>query len=62
MTWLATRILLLPKVRQEFILLGEILGLSLLADSIDHLKPAGSTKGTVLGLATRTRQSTSSAP
>ncbi|RBR15663.1 uncharacterized protein FIESC28_07304 [Fusarium coffeatum] len=36
-------------VRQEFILLSDILGLSLLVDSIDHPKPEGSTEGTVLG-------------
>ncbi|OJJ45652.1 hypothetical protein ASPZODRAFT_152688 [Penicilliopsis zonata CBS 506.65] len=36
-------------VRQEFILLSDILGLSILVDSIDHPKPAGSTEGTVLG-------------
>jgi len=36
-------------VRQEFILLSDIFGLSLLVDSIDHPKPAGSTEGTVLG-------------
>ncbi|KAH7109203.1 catechol dioxygenase [Dactylonectria macrodidyma] len=36
-------------VRQEFILLSDILGLSLLVDSVDHPKPAGSTEGTVLG-------------
>lgn len=36
-------------VRQEFILLSDVLGLSLLVDSIDHPKPAGSTEGTVLG-------------
>ncbi|KAL1861154.1 hypothetical protein Plec18167_002858 [Paecilomyces lecythidis] len=36
-------------VRQEFILLSDVLGLSLLVDSIDHPKPAGSTDGTVLG-------------
>ena len=34
---------------QEFILLSDILGLSLLVDSIDHPKPAFSTEGTVLG-------------
>lgn len=34
---------------QEFILLSDILGLSLLVDSMDHPKPAGSTEGTVLG-------------
>ena len=36
-------------VRQEFILLSDILGLSLLVDSIDHPKPAHSTEGSVLG-------------
>ncbi|KAK5195063.1 hypothetical protein LTR99_002697 [Exophiala xenobiotica] len=35
--------------RQEFILLSDVLGLSLLVDSIDHPKPAASTEGTVLG-------------
>lgn len=35
--------------RQEFILLSDILGLSLLVDSIDHPKPPYSTEGTVLG-------------
>ena len=34
---------------QEFILLSDVLGLSLLVDSIDHPKPKGSTEGTVLG-------------
>lgn len=34
---------------QEFILLSDILGLSLLVDSIDHPKPKGGTNGTVLG-------------
>jgi protocatechuate 3,4-dioxygenase beta subunit len=34
---------------QEFILLSDTLGLSLLVDSIDHPKPAASTEGTVLG-------------
>jgi hypothetical protein len=34
---------------QEFILLSDVLGLSILIDSIDHPKPAGSTEGTVLG-------------
>ncbi|PNS15777.1 hypothetical protein CAC42_4229 [Sphaceloma murrayae] len=37
------------EVRQEFILLSDILGLSLLVDSIDHPKPKNSTEGTVLG-------------
>jgi protocatechuate 3,4-dioxygenase beta subunit len=37
------------EVRQEFILLSDILGLSLLVDSIDHPKPPSSTEGTVLG-------------
>ncbi|KAE8375507.1 Intradiol ring-cleavage dioxygenase [Aspergillus bertholletiae] len=36
-------------VRQEFILLSDVLGLSILVDSIDHPKPSGSTEGTVLG-------------
>lgn len=36
-------------VHQEFILLSDILGLSLLVDSIDHPKPPASTNGTVLG-------------
>ncbi|KAH6616507.1 Intradiol ring-cleavage dioxygenase [Boeremia exigua] len=35
--------------RQEFILLSDILGLSLLVDAIDHPKPPRSTEGTVLG-------------
>ncbi|KAF2006886.1 aromatic compound dioxygenase [Amniculicola lignicola CBS 123094] len=36
-------------VRQEFILLSDTLGLSLLVDSIDHPKAPFSTEGTVLG-------------
>ncbi|KAH7138756.1 Intradiol ring-cleavage dioxygenase [Dendryphion nanum] len=36
-------------VRQEFILLSDVIGLSLLVDSIDHPKPSKSTEGTVLG-------------
>ncbi|KAL3468142.1 Intradiol ring-cleavage dioxygenase [Aspergillus heterothallicus] len=36
-------------VRQEYILLSDVLGLSILVDSIDHPKPSGSTEGTVLG-------------
>ena len=36
-------------VRQEFILLSDILGLSLLVDSISHPKPEGATEGSVLG-------------
>ncbi|KAK3381025.1 Intradiol ring-cleavage dioxygenase [Podospora didyma] len=36
-------------VRQEFILLSDVLGLSLLVDAIDHPKPPASTEGTVLG-------------
>lgn len=38
-------------VRQEFILLSDVLGLSLLVDSMDHPKPTekGATEGTVLG-------------
>src|SRR5947209_19230948 len=38
-----------PNQSQEFILLSDVLGLSLLVDSIDHPKPAHSTEGTVLG-------------
>ncbi|KAI1456764.1 putative hydroxyquinol 1,2-dioxygenase [Annulohypoxylon moriforme] len=34
---------------QEFILLSDILGLSLLVDSINHPKPPSSTEGSVLG-------------
>ncbi|KAH6699705.1 Intradiol ring-cleavage dioxygenase [Leptodontidium sp. MPI-SDFR-AT-0119] len=36
-------------VRHEFILLSDILGLSLSADAIDHPKPLASTEGSVLG-------------
>ncbi|KAF2016324.1 cathecol 1,2-dioxygenase [Aaosphaeria arxii CBS 175.79] len=36
-------------VRQEFILLSDTLGLSLLVDAISHPKPPASTEGTVLG-------------
>ena len=35
--------------RQKLILLSDVLGLSLLIDSIDHPKPPASTEGTVLG-------------
>jgi protocatechuate 3,4-dioxygenase beta subunit len=35
--------------RQEFILLSDVLGLSLLVDNINHPKPPGSTEGSVLG-------------
>jgi protocatechuate 3,4-dioxygenase beta subunit len=35
--------------RQELILLSDVLGLSLLVDSIDHPKPPASMEGTVLG-------------
>jgi protocatechuate 3,4-dioxygenase beta subunit len=34
---------------QEFVFLSDILGLSILVDSIDRPKPVGSTEGTVLG-------------
>ena len=37
------------EVRQEFILLSDVLGLSLLVDAIDHPKLPRSTEGTVLG-------------
>lgn len=36
-------------VRNEFILLSDIVGLSLLVDSINHPKPPSSTEGSVLG-------------
>ncbi|KAI0487199.1 dioxygenase [Xylaria cf. heliscus] len=36
-------------VRQEFILLSDVLGLSLLVDSINHPKPRNTTEGSVLG-------------
>ncbi|EEU33965.1 uncharacterized protein NECHADRAFT_54469 [Fusarium vanettenii 77-13-4] len=36
-------------VRDEFVLLSDILGLSLLVDSIDHPKPKSATEGTLLG-------------
>ncbi|KNG49485.1 cathecol 1,2-dioxygenase [Stemphylium lycopersici] len=48
-------------VRQEYILLSDILGLSLLVDSIDHPKPPSSTEGTVLG-PFHTHDAPSSAP
>lgn len=35
--------------RQEFILLSDTLGVSMLVDSINHRKPAGATESTVLG-------------
>ena len=41
--------LIIDRCVQEFILLSDILGLSLLVDSIDHPKPPNSTEGTVLG-------------
>ncbi|CAH0047001.1 unnamed protein product [Clonostachys solani] len=37
------------ETRQEFILLSDILGISLLVDAIDHPKPPGASEGTVLG-------------
>ncbi|KAH7407465.1 Intradiol ring-cleavage dioxygenase [Cadophora sp. MPI-SDFR-AT-0126] len=37
------------ELRQEFILLSDILGLSLVVDSINHPKPPESTEGTLLG-------------
>ncbi|TQW01063.1 catechol dioxygenase [Cordyceps javanica] len=36
-------------VRQEFILLSDVLGLSLLVDAVNHPKPASCTEGSVLG-------------
>jgi protocatechuate 3,4-dioxygenase beta subunit len=35
--------------RQEFILLSDVLGLSVLVDALNHPKPAGATENTVLG-------------
>ena len=35
--------------RQEFILLSDVLGVSVLVDTIDNPKPPGATEGTVLG-------------
>src|SRR5882757_3057199 len=35
--------------RQEFILLSDALGVSMLVDAINHRRPAGSTENTVLG-------------
>ena len=37
-----------PK-RQEFILLSDVLGVSMLVDAINHRKPSGATESTVLG-------------
>ena len=39
----------LTNISQEFILLSDILGLSLLVDAINHPKPPSSTEGSVLG-------------
>lgn len=35
--------------RQEFILLSDILGISMLVDSINHRRPSGATENTILG-------------
>jgi hydroxyquinol 1,2-dioxygenase len=35
--------------RQEFILLSDVLGVSMLVDALDHQRPEGSTENTVLG-------------
>ena len=35
--------------RQEFILLSDVLGVSMLVDAINHRRPAGATENTVLG-------------
>ena len=37
------------EARQEFILLSDVLGVSMLVDEIDHGTPAGATESTVLG-------------
>lgn len=42
-------VLTLSSYLQEFILLSDVLGLSLLVDSINHPKPPASTEGSVLG-------------
>ena len=36
-------------VRQEFILLSDVLGVSMLVDAINHRQPEGATETTVLG-------------
>ena len=36
-------------VRQEFILLSDVLGFSMLVDAINHRRPSGATENTVLG-------------
>src|SRR5262247_1063607 len=35
--------------RQEYILLSDVLGISMLVDAINHRKPSGATESTVLG-------------
>ena len=35
--------------RQEFILLSDVLGVSMLVDAVNHRKPSGATESTVLG-------------
>lgn len=35
--------------RQEFVLLSDVLGISMLVDALSHARPAGSTENTVLG-------------
>src|ERR1700688_4804430 len=35
--------------RQEFILLSDVLGVSMLVDSINHRRPSGATENTILG-------------
>src|SRR5690606_41277621 len=35
--------------RQEFILLSDVLGVSMLVDAINHRRPSGATENTVLG-------------
>ncbi|MGK3208630.1 intradiol ring-cleavage dioxygenase [Amycolatopsis sp. MEPSY49] len=37
------------ETRQEFVLLSDVLGVSMLIDAINHRKPAGATETTVLG-------------
>jgi len=40
---------LCSKTRQEFILLSDILGVSMLVDAINHRRPGGATENTVVG-------------
>ena len=49
--------------RQEFILLSDTLGVSMLVDSINHRRPSGATENTILGPSTfRTRHAINTEP